>query len=419
MKTPRNATATDALLAEPARRSRTRTPRARPPRDHRRPRCVRRTSGAAPTSRAARRRSPRPARRGRPAAPGASAAAVVTPTPITNDAMIVRLITTRLASGTVRPNDGSTSSSTRASPMPSPSPTSDPARPTMNASASTEPTICAAGAADRAQQPELARALRDEDRERVEDDEPADEQADPGEAEQRGVEEPEQLLDRFRGLGHDLGRRAGPPRRRAARVSAARHRAQSAPSSTTTLIASSPSSPNSRCAVRRSKAANVNGPRSVRSPNVKMPTSRKSLPRPEEQDPDLVPDRVTQPPRGRVVHRDLAVACRAPARRRCATARRRAWSPTRSRRSARPRSSTVSPSGSTNSREALHEPVGRRRRPGIGRTVGDARTRGAADGRGPARRRRTRPRGARRGRCPRRSGRTRTSNERRSVSVRT
>ena len=61
-----------------------------------------------------------------------------------------------------------------------------------------------AGTADRTQEAELAGPLRDEDRERVEDDEAADEQPDAGEAEERGVQEAEHLFDRLRGLGHDL-----------------------------------------------------------------------------------------------------------------------------------------------------------------------------------------------------------------------
>src|SRR3712207_1061773 len=48
---------------------------------------------------------------------------------------------------------------------------------------------------DRAQQSELARALRDGDRERVEDDERADEQRDPAERQERGLDDVDELLE--------------------------------------------------------------------------------------------------------------------------------------------------------------------------------------------------------------------------------
>ena len=54
-----------------------------------------------------------------------------------------------------------------------------------------------AGRAHRPQQPELAGALGHQDRERVEDDEGADDHADRGEPEQRVGEEPEELADRL------------------------------------------------------------------------------------------------------------------------------------------------------------------------------------------------------------------------------
>ena len=60
--------------------------------------------------------------------------------------------------------------------------------------------------AEGAEQAELARALRHEDRERVEDDERTDEQADPCEAEQRVVQGVQELVDRLLDLCGDLDR---------------------------------------------------------------------------------------------------------------------------------------------------------------------------------------------------------------------
>ena len=58
-----------------------------------------------------------------------------------------------------------------ASAMPATTPTTDASTPTTTDSPITEPSTCAAARADRAQQRHLARALRDDDRERVVDDE--------------------------------------------------------------------------------------------------------------------------------------------------------------------------------------------------------------------------------------------------------
>ena len=63
--------------------------------------------------------------------------------------------------------------------------------------------LLAAGA-ERPEQRELARALRHDDRERVVDDERADEQRDEREHEQEGVEEAQALLDVAGGLVGDL-----------------------------------------------------------------------------------------------------------------------------------------------------------------------------------------------------------------------
>ena len=287
----------------------------------------------------------------------------------------------------------------------------------MNASASTEPTICVARAADRAEQTELAGALRDQDRERVEDDEPADEQADPGEAEQRRVEEAEQLLDRLRGLGHDLGRAQDLDVAERLRAATARPTAGRRRRRRTTLIASSPSSPNSRCAVRRSKAANVSGPRSVRSPNVKMPTSRKSRCGPSSRTPTSSP---TEYPSRRAVASSIATSpSRAGAR---PSAMRNGPTPGVVAHEiptvGAPALVTVSPSASTNCAKPCTNPSAPAT-PGSDRTCVDRGLGELRAGPDPARRRRTHLRGARRGRCPTPVWANATSNDRRSVSVST
>ena len=58
--------------------------------------------------------------------------------------------------------------------------------------------------------PELPRALGDQDRERVEDDEATDEQTDAGEAEQQVVEDRQELVDLLLQLGRELARTARP-----------------------------------------------------------------------------------------------------------------------------------------------------------------------------------------------------------------
>ena len=92
---------------------------------------------------------------------------------------------------------------------------------------------------ERAQQRELPGALRDDDRERVEDDERADEQRHGGEHQQRGSEEPELFLQVLGRLVGDRRRRDRLRRRRASAASTdARSSLAATPSSPTTLIAS-------------------------------------------------------------------------------------------------------------------------------------------------------------------------------------
>ena len=109
----------------------------------------------------------------------------------------------------------------------------------------------AARGAERAQQPELARALGDGDRERVEDDEGADEQRDVGEDEQEGAQEAEVVVEVVSLLGRPAARRCA--RRRVAR----QHRARScvascarrhAGAAATSIWSKSPGLPVTRCA---------------------------------------------------------------------------------------------------------------------------------------------------------------------------
>ena len=80
-----------------------------------------------------------------------------------------------------------------ASPMPATTPRRRPPRPTTTASSSTERSTWRPAGADGPQQGELAGALGDDDRERVVDDERADEQGDQGERQQERVEDADEL----------------------------------------------------------------------------------------------------------------------------------------------------------------------------------------------------------------------------------
>ena len=109
----------------------------------------------------------------------------------------------------------------------------------------------AAAGAERAQQAELARALRDGDRERVVDDERADEQRDRAEDEQRRAHEAEVLLEVGGLLGGVLLAGADLDRAPAsAALTAARSRAGVTPSRAAIAIVSTlPRWPASACAV--------------------------------------------------------------------------------------------------------------------------------------------------------------------------
>ena len=156
--------------------------------------------------------------------------------------------------------------------------------PITAASASTEPITCGPLAPIARSKPELAQPLRHEDRERVEDDEAADEQADAGEAEERVVEDREELVDGRAGLvGDDRGRRdLESARSTAARVEhplqrALRRGRRSCPARTRTLTASkTPGASKTRCAVFGSNAAKLTAPKSPWVPSLNSPTSLNS-----------------------------------------------------------------------------------------------------------------------------------------------
>ena len=109
--------------------------------------------------------------------------------PASSDTHTVRSSITVPLSGRSAPNALNSASSPGARAIPASRPTSDAAEPEHHALGDHRAHDLAARRAERAQQPELARALRDRDRERVEDDERADEQRDVGEDQQEGAQE--------------------------------------------------------------------------------------------------------------------------------------------------------------------------------------------------------------------------------------
>ena len=174
-----------------------------------------------------RRAAPRPAPRGSPARPAAGRRRAVTSVP-TSSADDDR------ARGEHRARLGQREAhrveQRRRAPSPAPSPANSPrteaSTPIASASTSTEPSTWRRRGADHPQQAQLTRALRDGDRERVEDRERADEDRHAAEHQQRDPDDRDELLQAvereavlLRG-GHDL-RPAAAPRRRPLRSCAA------------------------------------------------------------------------------------------------------------------------------------------------------------------------------------------------------
>ena len=175
-----------------ARRGRARTTsETRPPAASRTPNTRRRrieVSGSAMSSLSACTGAIRPTRRA-----GKYAATMVTSTPTTYDAMTVRGPNTSGCPDRSRPNWPNSTRSAIASSTPSPSPIVEPSSPSTNASSCTDQVTCRREAPEGAQQGELAAALGDQDRERVDDDERPDDQRDAREDQQERGDEADRL----------------------------------------------------------------------------------------------------------------------------------------------------------------------------------------------------------------------------------
>ncbi len=133
-------------------------------------------------------------------------APTVTNKPTASAATTVRDWSTRSPSGTSKPIAPTSENRTRANSTPSTSPTSRRDSADDRRLDDHRADDLAPARAHGTEQPELVRALRDEDRERVEDDERGDDQADGGEAEEHSGEEVEELADVGAAVGSDLGR---------------------------------------------------------------------------------------------------------------------------------------------------------------------------------------------------------------------
>ena len=129
--------------------------------------------------------------------------------------------------------------------------------------------------AERAQHRELAGALGDRDREGVEDQERADEQGDPGEDQQRGLDEAGELADVV-ALGLDVlgaGLDLEVVGQRGLRAIAASWSGETPSSAATEIWSNSPSLPVIRWASGRVSTAIVAPPNESTSPSVAIPTS--------------------------------------------------------------------------------------------------------------------------------------------------
>ena len=141
-----------------------------------------------------RRAAPAPARSGSSGGPGSHAAAIVT-----SDADDVAGQHGARSEDQRLPGEVETEVREERRGSPSPAARRGPARASSrprrrtNASNSTERVTCRFGRAEGAQQGELAAALRDQDRERVDDQEGADDQRDAGEDQQERAQEPDRL----------------------------------------------------------------------------------------------------------------------------------------------------------------------------------------------------------------------------------
>ena len=119
--------------------------------------------------------------------------------------MTVRAENTSPLFGSVNPTASKSLKRPVARPSPRKSPTSEATMPIASASTTTEQRTCRREAPERPEGRELARALRDRDRERVDDHERADEERDDAEGEQEVAEEADELVRVLGVLGRLLG----------------------------------------------------------------------------------------------------------------------------------------------------------------------------------------------------------------------
>ncbi len=139
-------------------------------------------------------------------------AASVMPTPTTSATITVRSAKTRSAVGSSTPRARKSPSMPSASRTPRPRPTSEASEADDERLEDHRAEDLAARRADRPQRGELARSLRDGDRERVEDDERSDEEGDTGEDEEEVAEDRRELVHLvhlllgLRRRAHDLRR---------------------------------------------------------------------------------------------------------------------------------------------------------------------------------------------------------------------
>ena len=163
--------------------------------------------------------------------------------------------------GSVNPTASKSANRPFARPSPRKSPTIDARMPITSASSTTESPHLAPRRAERPQRRELARPLRDRDRQRVDDHERADEERDQAEREQEVAEERDELV----GVFASSRAWASPVRTsvfggRISRICAMSFAGETPGFAATRIWSSLPSLPNSRCAVARSKPASVAPP---------------------------------------------------------------------------------------------------------------------------------------------------------------
>ena len=137
---------------------------------------------------------------------GMIAEPTVTNTPTAIATITVRSSTTSGPSGTWKPSSPTNARSNAARPIPTRSPRTAATSPTIPRFDDHGDDDLATARTHRPQQPELPSALRDEDRERVEDDECTDDEADRGEPEQELREHREEVTELAASISRELAR---------------------------------------------------------------------------------------------------------------------------------------------------------------------------------------------------------------------